>query len=691
MAAAIAAPLLLGSCASKKAVADGTATSSTSSKHNAKTEAADDNTVTTMAFLQKVNDNQVYANDIVGNISFNLTAGSKDITVPGALRMRKDKVIRLQLFIPILGTEVGRLEFTPDYVLVIDRLHKEYVKADYSQVDFLRQNGITFYSLQSLFWNQLFVPGEKKVVITISADNKAQLLKLDEAIEQVEKLQTKKMMKIDMLRNSLRRSANDNERMSLCYDIFNEFHVLQFDSALHYIDKVQEMAIRTGNRHIREMAIVDKAELLGMGGFYPEAIELLDKEPLDSTDNKVMFKSYIAHFRIYLYWADYCNDAVFAPIYRERASKNLETAMRFIGASPATEYYRGEYYIYVKHDNRNALECYFRVLRSTPHDAREYAMAACAVAHNYSAKGDMEHYEYYLIEAAHSDLLNCTRENMALQDLAMFLYQQGEDNMERAERYINLAMEDAKLFNNRLRIIEISQKLPVIVGAYKQLMKRRNTMLRISTFGVSALAIILIVFVYFFMKQNRQLSTKRRELSEKNSELTSLNDRLHTLNDRLLDTNRRREHLAKLYIDLCANFIDRLAKFELLVKRKIKANQIKELLSMASSSKMSDEDAASFLHRFDKAFLDLYPTFVDEFTELLLPDAKILPRKGVSLLTTELRIFALVRLGVTESSEISALLFYTPRTIYNYRSSVKSKAINRDTFEQDVMKLCTVI
>lgn len=230
-------------------------------------------------------------------------------------------------------------------------------------------------------------------VITISADNKAQLLKLDEAIEQVEKLQTKKMMKIDMLRNSLRRSANDNERMSLCYDIFNEFHVLQFDSALHYIDKVQEMATRTGNRHIREMAIVDKAELLGMGGFYPEAIELLDKEPLDSTDNKVMFKSYIAHFRIYLYWADYCNDAVFTPIYRERASKNLETAMRFIGASPATEYYRGEYYIYVKHDNRNALECYFRVLRSTPHDVREYAMAACAVAHNYSAKGDMEHYE----------------------------------------------------------------------------------------------------------------------------------------------------------------------------------------------------------------------------------------------------------------------------------------------------------
>ena len=163
MAAAIAAPLLLGSCASKKAVADGTATPSTSSKHNAKTEAADDNTVTTMAFLQKVNDNQVYVNDIVGNISFNLTAGSKDITVPGKLSMRKDEVIRIQLFIPILGSEVGRLEFTPNYVLIVDRMHKEYIKADYTQVDFLKKQGISFYSLQALFWNQLLLPGERTV------------------------------------------------------------------------------------------------------------------------------------------------------------------------------------------------------------------------------------------------------------------------------------------------------------------------------------------------------------------------------------------------------------------------------------------------------------------------------------------------------------------------------------------------
>ena len=528
-------------------------------------------------------------------------------------------------------------------------------------------------------------------VSTWGQSNENQLQKLDNAMLQAPEQHARKAMKIDMLRRSLQRSTNDNERLSLCYDIYNEYYVLQFDSALYYINKVHDMAIKTGNRHYQQLAIINKAELLGMGGFYPQAIALLDSVSLDDHDHEAIFKSHIAHFHIYLYWADYCNDATYAPRYRERAGQYLEKAMPYIAASAEGEYYRGEYYIYVKNDNRNALNCYQRVLATMPHDSRPYAMAACAIAHNYSAQGDIKRCEYYLAEAAHSDLLNCTRENMALQDLAMLLYQQGEDNIERAERYIYFAMEDAKQFNNRLRILEISQKLPVIVGAYKQIMKRRNTMLRITTTGVSALAIILIVFVYFFMKQNRQLSLKRRELSETNNELTSLNNRLHTLNDRLLDTNRRREHLAKLYIDLCANFIDRLAKFELLVKRKIKANQIKELLSMASSSKLTDEDAASFLHRFDKAFLDLYPTFVDEFNELLLPDAKIWPRKGETLLTTELRIFALVRLGVSESSEIAALLFYTPRTIYNYRSQVKSRAINRDSFEQDVIKLCTVI
>lgn len=160
---ALCLPLLLGACGTKKVV-EGNGSTSTSHSQNANSSRGHQSeALKKLTFVQKVSDNQVYSKNIVGNMSFSLQMGSKDISVPGALRMRKDQVIRIQLFIPILGTEVGRLEFTPDYVLIIDRLHKEYIKADYNQVDFLKKQGVNFYSLQALFWNQLLLPGNQRV------------------------------------------------------------------------------------------------------------------------------------------------------------------------------------------------------------------------------------------------------------------------------------------------------------------------------------------------------------------------------------------------------------------------------------------------------------------------------------------------------------------------------------------------
>ena len=163
--AAACSILLLGSCGTSKNVQGSGSTSASHQKENATkgSGSRQSETLRKLAFVQKVSDNQVYTRNIVGNMSFTLQAGDKDITVPGKLSMRKDEIIRIQLFIPILGTEVGRLEFTPDHVLIIDRLHKEYIKADYTQVDFLKNQGISFYSLQALFWNQLLLPGERTV------------------------------------------------------------------------------------------------------------------------------------------------------------------------------------------------------------------------------------------------------------------------------------------------------------------------------------------------------------------------------------------------------------------------------------------------------------------------------------------------------------------------------------------------
>ena len=153
--------VLFAACGAKKNLVKTTTSTTVATKTT--TGNAPNPELQKLGFLQKVADNAVYANNIVGDMKFNLKVDGRDITAPGSLHMRKNQVIRIQLFIPLLGSEVGRLEFTPDYVLVIDRFHKEYIKADYNQLDFLKDNGLTFYSLQSLFWTQLFLPGPDRL------------------------------------------------------------------------------------------------------------------------------------------------------------------------------------------------------------------------------------------------------------------------------------------------------------------------------------------------------------------------------------------------------------------------------------------------------------------------------------------------------------------------------------------------
>ena len=179
--AAFCLPLmLLASCGTKKQIiSDGV---SNKNLPHQEVKSVETERMQKLAFVQKVSDNQVYAKNITGSINFTIRMGEKKISVDGALRMRKDDVIRLQLYAPILGFEIGRLEFTPDYVLIIDRYHKQYIKADYNHVDFLQKQGINFYSLQALFWNQLLVPGVKKVS---DSDLKKFSANLDETAENV--------------------------------------------------------------------------------------------------------------------------------------------------------------------------------------------------------------------------------------------------------------------------------------------------------------------------------------------------------------------------------------------------------------------------------------------------------------------------------------------------------------------------
>ena len=535
---------------------------------------------------------------------------------------------------------------------------------------------------------------------TLSAGSKTQQLrqKLDNLLEQRNALIDNKNKDINRLKKNLTTSENTLKRLQTYEQLFEEYYVFQFDSAMTYLNKGIKLAKETQNTYYYNSNTISKAELLSIGGLYSEAIHEIEQVDTTGLDKAQHFEYYFSLFRIHTYWADFCNDKTYTPTHRLKAQDYLKKAMPFCDETDKTyEYYLGEYAVFVLNNPQAARAHYIKAIKQLPQNSRFYAMSCFALSGSYGNEGNTEKQEEFLLLSSIADIENCTMENFALQNLAMYIFEHNKDELDRAQQYIQTALEDAHFYNNRLRIIEISSKLPVIVSSYQQTLNQRNKVQMTAIIVISLLLLFLLSAVFYIVKQTKRLSLQQQELQKNNNQLSELNrqqkelnTQLHDLNALLVDTNRKRERLAKLYIDLCAKYIARLKKQQTLVKRKIKANQTTELLSQLSSERLSEEDAATFLSRFDKAFLDLYPDFTEELNSLLLPEGQI-QNKSTDELTTEQRIMALIRLGVKESAEIADLLFYSPQTIYNYRSVLKGKAINKETFEEEVMKLCRVI
>lgn len=535
---------------------------------------------------------------------------------------------------------------------------------------------------------------------TLSAGSKTQQLrqKLDNLLEQRKALIDNKNKDINRLKKNLTTSENTLKRLQTYEQLFEEYYVFQFDSAMTYLNKGIKLAKETQNTYYYNSNTISKAELLSIGGLYSEAIHEIEQVDTTGLDKAQHFEYYFSLFRIHTYWADFCNDKTYTPTHRLKAQEYLKKAMPFCDETAKTyEYYLGEYAVFVLNNPQAARAHYVKAIKQLPQDSRFYAMSCFALSGSYGNEGNTEKQEEFLLLSSIADIENCTMENFALQNLAMYIFEHNKDELDLAQQYIQTALEDAHFYNNRLRIIEISSKLPVIVSSYQQTLNQRNKVQMTAIIAISLLLLFLLSAVFYIVKQTKRLSLQQQELQKNNNQLSELNikqkelnTQLHDLNALLVDTNRKRERLAKLYIDLCAKYIARLKKQQTLVKRKIKANQITELLSLLSSERLSEEDAATFLSRFDKAFLDLYPDFTEELNSLLLPEGQI-QNKSTDELTTEQRIMALIRLGVKESAEIADLLFYSPQTIYNYRSVLKGKAINKETFEEEVMKLCRII
>lgn len=542
---------------------------------------------------------------------------------------------------------------------------------------------LLFFSIFSLWGSNYAV---------FANDNKALYDSLEQVLQNRNTYIKKKNHTIQQLKSAVSIISDQTEKINLLYKISDMYYAYDYDSSMLYAKEMLKAAIASNNIQGTYKAQFQKSKLYASRGFYIQSQSILNKIDTSRLSDEILFLYYYRQLRLYSYWTNYYQDTEFYKEYSQKRNIYLRKCLSLIDkSSKGYLLLRAEYSNNILHNPTLSQQCYKEFLSMTNIQERQYGSAAYTLAQIYKDKGDMRLYEHYLLQSAINDQICCTKENVALQDLAMYLFNQNsEKNLTTAEKYIQISFSDALYYNNRLRIYEISRKLSTIVSAYEENNQQQYKFQKLLLVGITFLLIIAILSMIFIYIQNKKLTYQKQVGLRRNNQLTILNKQLHKLNYQLKDTNSKRESLAKLYIDLCSNYIDRFSKFQILVRRKIKANQINDLLSHMSSSRMSEEESSAFLTRFDKAFLNYYPTFVEEFDELLKPEAKQnIPQPNS--LTMELRIFALIRLGVQSSGEIANLLFMSPQTIYNYRHRVKTSAINPETFESDVKKLCTVI
>lgn len=495
----------------------------------------------------------------------------------------------------------------------------------------------------------------------------------------------KKEIKLKRLKRELSNTANKHTQLKMLDQIYREYYTYRYDSAMVYAKRGFELAEQLKDNYYITLNRINRAAVLSTGGFYSQAEDLLQKMSPEKLPAELLQYYYYTLTWVYNYWAAFCSHSEFEEDFVNKKRENLTKTIAYVSNKNSAFYYYlcGELEYLQHRTNKAVLTYYQKALNLSPIDTRVHASAAYCMARYYKDYDEMDLYEKYIVEAAISDLVCPLKENLAMQELSTYLYNKDTKYAERAAKYINCSMEDAQFYNNRLRMVEISHILPVITATNHKREVSQNRIIKASLLVVSIISLGFLALAIFAFKQNRRLAKSRHEVKSQNA-------LLEELNTKLLNTNKRRETYMRLFMDISAVYIKKLDDYRKLVSRKIKAKQTADLLTTINSYKLAEEEAGNFYIRFDKAFMELYPNFVTEFNKLLLPDKQItLP--SPNSLPKEVRIYALMRLGVTDGQELATLLFYSTQTIYNYKSAMRRRAANTETFESDINKLCHVI
>ena len=537
--------------------------------------------------------------------------------------------------------------------------------------------------------------------------NRKLLHSLDSLLEQQDLFVRVKEERIKQLKMQYSRVKDVKELYAMNRMVYLEYRVYDADSALHYINKNIQLAQQTNNRTWEVVSLLEQSFVLTSSGLLTEALKAVsDIQPEELPQN--LRSEYFGRLcTLYSRLRDYSSENSQLSEHYNNLQKAFRDSVYLTATPDELRYWNCRAWLYMGTPEIEPVKQAFEENKQTlSNDSRKYSIATYNLSAIYRSENNESKYLENLILSAMADIRSVNGDIGSLQEIAEYLFKHGE--IDRAYNYILYCSQKAMLFHNRVRIVKMSHLQNQIYKAYQEQSRTQQKRLQASLIAVSFLFLVLIGAFLFIRKQMRRLkeanlkldstnqklsvnmdalSTAHQRLEEVNIQLKDLNTQLQEVNDQLRESNYVKEEYIGYVFNICSTYISKLEEFRKNINRKLKVGQIEDVKAMTDSSATASNELKEFYQNFDTIFLHLYPDFVGDFNALLLPEERIELKEG-ELLNTELRIHALIRLGITDSVKIADFLHCSAQTVYNNRLRTRNKSIiPKEDFINAVKKL----
>ena len=527
----------------------------------------------------------------------------------------------------------------------------------------------------------------------ISEDLRSLMIKLDSLIEQKQVFTELKEARIDQLRTNKARTIEEKYWLNKLF--YEEFFVYNSDSAMVYVNQNLKISERLGNKEWMAEWKIKKSFLLSATGLLKEALDELENIHGNQLSPELRVEYYGQMMYLYSHFGLYSvgEQINLRDEYYQKEKLYKDSINATITPNdPLYLWYKGWYLLGTDEatEIRDKLEI---EIQHSSLQTRHDAMNAYILSYIYRVEGNQQEFLKNLFRSAIADVRVANKDIASLEELAKELFNLGD--IDHAYTYINYCLQNAQLYRNRVRVVGISEIQDSIHHAYLERNVRQEKRLHYFLVVVSILSVVLMISLFYIYRQMKKLARSRSqlndvnlllnqhvtELSEAQTSLAHVNEQLKALNSQLKDANYKlsesnyvKEEYIGYVFAICSNYISKLDGFRKDINRRIKAKKFEEVRLLTDTPTMAQNELKEFYHNFDAIFLHVYPDFVSDFNSLLLPGEKIVLKEG-ELLNTELRIYALVRLGINDSVKIAEFLHCSPQTVYNNRLKCRNKSI----------------